>query len=76
MSLHSFVKYLRFTFIRENESNHAFVTREGVEIRPVLKVVEVLVELMLPYDAPCPIQIDQFKLESSLRILRERKATL
>ena len=52
------------------------VTREGVEIRAVLEVVKVLIELMLPYDAPCPIQIDKLEVESSLRVLRERKATL
>ena len=52
------------------------VTREGVEIRPVLEVVEVLVELMLPYDSPCPIQVDEPELKSSLRVLRERESTL
>lgn len=93
VGLHSFVKHFGFTFVREDESNHAFlpqevslvhkghrrmphVTGEGVEVRPVLKVVEVLVEFMLPYDAPRPVQIDEFKLSSSLRILCEREATL
>lgn len=52
------------------------VAREGVEIRPVLEVVEVLVELMFPYDTPCTIQIDKLELESSLGVLREREATL
>jgi hypothetical protein len=47
-----------------------------MEVRPVLKVIEILVEFMLPYDAPCPIQINQLKVERSLRILRESEATL
>ena len=52
------------------------VAREGVEIRAVLKVVEVLIELMLPYNAPRPIQIDELEMERPLRTLREREATL
>lgn len=52
------------------------VTREGVEIRAVLEVIKALIELMLPDDAPRPIQIDKLEVDSSLGVLRERKAAL
>ena len=45
----------------EDNGRKPHVARERMEIRPVLKIVEVLVELVLPDDASCPIQVDELK---------------
>ena len=89
--LDSLVKYLCFAFIHEGESyipitgrlallhrthrSEPHVTSEG-ETRPVLEVLKVLVELVLPYNTQCPIQINEFALESSIRVPHKPEATL
>ena len=72
--MHSYDKI--FSPVNGSYRRGSHIARKGVEVRPILEIFEVLVEFVLPYNAPCPIQIDEFEVECSLRILREHETTL